>query len=152
MANTLEEHAPQADATDNRWEVMAGLYCEKLTNLLSTLDLGEELGAELTVRHYFNGAAVYVNGTICASWSPVGLAFKLPAEEADELIASGQAKPLKYFAKRPIKKGYVLFDNPESKQQSVLRGYFLKAARLARASRTETVTDSGEEHTDGANR
>jgi TfoX/Sxy family transcriptional regulator of competence genes len=92
---------------------------------------------ELTVKHYFNGAAVYANGSICASWSPVGLAFKLPADEADELIAGGQAKPLKYFAKRPIKKGYVLFDSPESKRQSVLRGYFLKAARLAPATRTE---------------
>ena len=87
MANTLEEHALQADETDNRWEVMAMLYCEKLTKLLSTLDFDEELDAELTVKHYFNGAAVYANGTICASWSPVGLAFKLPADEADELKA-----------------------------------------------------------------
>ena len=137
MANRLQEQALQEYETDTRWEVMARLYCEKLNTLLSTLNIDEKLGAELTVKHYFNGAAVYANGTICASWSPVGLAFKLPADEADELIAGGQAKPLKYFAKRPIKKGYVLFDNPESKQQSVLRDYFLKAARLTRASRAE---------------
>lgn len=116
---------------------MARLYCEKLNILLATLNIDHELGAELAVKHYFNGAAVYAYGAICASWSPVGLAFKLPADEADELIAGGQAKPLKYFAKRPIKQGYVLFDNPESKQQSVLRDYFLKAARLTRESRAE---------------
>ena len=137
MANRFQEQALQEDETDTRWEVMARLYCEKLNTLLSTLDIDHELGAELAVKHYFNGAAVYANGAICASWSPVGLAFKLPADEADELIAGGQAKPLKYFAKRPIKKGYVLFDNPESKQQSVLRDYFLKAARLTRESRAE---------------
>ena len=137
MANRLQEQALQEYETDTRWEVMARLYCEKLNTLLSTLNIDEKLGAELTVKHYFNGAAVYANGTICASWSPVGLAFKLPADEADELIAGGQAKPLKYFAKRPIKKGYVLFDNPESKQRSVLRDYFLKAARLTHASWAE---------------
>lgn len=139
MANTFQESALQADETDNRWEVMARLYYEKLSRLLSTLDIGDELTSELTVKHYFNGAAVYANGAICASWSPVGLAFKLPADEAAELIADGDAKPLKYFAKRPIKKGYVLFDNPESKPQSVLRGYFLKAARLTPAARTENI-------------
>ena len=137
MANSFQEQALQVDANDDRWEVTARLYCEKLTNLLSTLDIGDEPGVEVTVRHYLNGAAVYANGAICASWSPVGLAFKLPADEAAELLAGGQVRPLKYFAKRPIKKGYVLFDNPESKQQSELRGYFLKAARLAPASRTE---------------
>ena len=122
---------------DNRWEIMSKHYVDKLTGLISTLDFGAELGAELTVKHYFNGAAVYADKTICASWSPVGLAFKLAPAEVTELIASGQAKPLKYFAKGRIKKGYALFDEPQSKQKSALKAYFLKAADQAALTRVE---------------
>jgi len=122
---------------DNRWEIMSKHYVDKLTDLISTLDFGDELGAELTVKHYFNGAAVYADETICASWSPVGLAFKLPTAEVAELIASGQAKPLKYFAKGRIKKGYALFDDPQSKQKPALKAHFLKAANQATSTRVE---------------
>ncbi len=118
---------------DNHWEVMSKLYFEKLTELIATLDFGHGLNADLTVKHFFNGAAAYVDGKICASWSPVGLAFKLPSKEVAELLAQDQVKPLKYFAKSPIKKGYALFGDPDSKQQSVLRAYFLKATKLALA-------------------
>lgn len=116
---------------DNRWEIMTSLYYEKLEALIAVLELENRPGPDLTVRHFFNGAAAYANGKICASWSPVGLAFKLSAEETAELIANGQARPLKYFAKSPIKKGYALFDRPDSSQRSKLRAYFLKAATLA---------------------
>lgn len=128
----------QSADVDKRWEIMARQYFVKLTGLLSELDLGDELTAQLTVKHYFNGAAVYADQSICASWSPVGLAFRLPATESRELIAGGQAKPLKYFAKSPIKKGYVLFDNPESKPQAALKDYFLRAAEQALSTRPET--------------
>lgn len=134
MSTTLQDHATQPSAADNRWEIMSGLYHEKLTALLSELELGDEIEADLTVKHFFNGAAVYANENLCASWSPVGLAFKLPPAEVDELIANGQAKPLKYFAKRPVKKGYALFDTPEPKRKNTLRDYFLKAARQAISS------------------
>lgn len=117
---------------------MSKLYVEKLTGLISALDFGEELKAELTVKHYFNGAAVYADKSICASWSPVGLAFKLATTEAAELIANGQAKSLKYFAKGRIKKGYVLFDNPESKQKPALKAWFLKAIAQATITRVES--------------
>lgn len=124
---------------DNRWEVMSRLYFDKLTELIAALEFGDELGADLTVKLFFNGAAAYANGSICASWSPVGLAFKLPAEDVAELVAEGQAKPLKYFAKSPIKKGYALFDKPDSKQNLVLKTYFLKAA-------AQVLSMSGEKH------
>ncbi|MCP4386764.1 MAG: hypothetical protein GY802_00590 [Gammaproteobacteria bacterium] len=116
---------------DNRWEIMSRLYSDKLTDLIAALEFGDELGTDLIVKHFFNGAAAYANGKICASWSPVGLAFKLPAEEVAELVAEGQAKPLKYFAKSPIKKGYALFDKPDSKQKPALKAYFLKATAQA---------------------
>lgn len=135
--NAIQDQVKPTDEEDNRWEIMSGHYLEKLTGLISTLDLGEELSAELTVKHYFNGAAVYVDKIMCASWSPVGLAFRLPATEVAELIASGQAKPLKYFAKSRIKKSYALFENPESKQKPALKAYFLKAADQATLSQVE---------------
>ncbi|MCG8604002.1 hypothetical protein MJD09_03255, partial [bacterium] len=75
------------------------------------------------------GAALYINGTLSASWSPAGLAFKLPEQEVEALIASGEAKPLKYFAKGYIKKGYVLFENPERAETTKWKEYFLNAAK-----------------------
>lgn len=137
LSKPFQQQATQPPGADNRWEIMARLYFEKLTSLLLQLDLGDQLITGLTVKHYFNGAAVYADQRICASWSPVGLAFKLAADESRELIASGQGKPLKYFAKSPIKQGYVLFDNPESKSRAALQDYFLRAAEQALAARPE---------------
>ena len=79
--NAIQNPVKPADEEDNRWEIMSGHYLEKLTGLISTLNFGDELSAELTVKHYFNGAAVYADKVMCASWSPVGLAFRLPAAE-----------------------------------------------------------------------
>ena len=39
--------------------------------------------------------------------SPAGLALKLPAQQRDQLLAE-DATPLRYFAKAPIKKEYVV--------------------------------------------
>lgn len=137
MSSAIQNQTGPAGEEDKRWEIISRLYLEKLTGLISTLDFGEELKAELTVKHYFNGAAVYAGNSMCVSWSPVGLAFKLPATEVAELIANGQAKPLKYFAKSRIKKGYVLFDNPESKRKPALKAWFLKAAQQATSTEVD---------------
>ena len=77
------------------------------------MELDTEIDSPLEVKHFFNGAALYSNGAICASWSPVGLAFKLPETDVSQLINDGRAKPLKYFPKGHIKNGYVLFEDPE---------------------------------------
>jgi len=52
-------------------------------------------------------------GSIVASLTPVGLAFKLPDETRDRLLSSGHAAPLRYFPKVPIKRDYVLFPPQE---------------------------------------
>ena len=62
------------------------------------------------------------------SWSPSGLAFKLAEKEVNELIASEQAIPLKYFPKGHIKKGYAVFVNPSKMTSTQLIKYFIKAA------------------------
>ncbi len=106
---------------------MAKEYFAKLSNLLDDLKLEEDVSAPLEIKHFFSGAALYNDGVICASWSPVGLAFKLPEQEISRLIANGQAKPLKYFPKGHVKKGYALFDMLEHTERSVWKRYFLMA-------------------------
>jgi hypothetical protein len=106
---------------------MAKKYLEKLTQLIVDLEIEDETDAELEIRHFFSGAALYANKVICASWTPAGLAFKLPQAEVTRLIASEEAKPLRYFAKGNIKKGYVMFENPEQENVGVWRKYLVNA-------------------------
>lgn len=124
MLSTNQDRSRLAGGADNRWEIKTRLYQEKLSRLISDLNLAADAGNELDVRHFFNGAALYAGNVMCASWSPVGLAFRLPAEAVAALIDSGQAITLKYFAKGHVKKGYALFVNPEDKSESSLKRLF----------------------------
>lgn len=63
---------------------MAKEYLEKLSNLLKETDIKNEVSQSVEVKHFFSGAALYVDNTICASWSTVGLAFKLPEQEVNK--------------------------------------------------------------------
>ena len=107
---------------------MAKEYFDKLSSLLQQINIENEVSLPLEVKHYFSGAALYVNKTICASWSPAGLAFKLPEPEVQELINAGEARPLKYFPKGHIKKGYALFENPDDKNPEQWRRYFITSS------------------------
>ena len=82
---------------------MAKEYLDKLSTLVKKLELETEIDSSLEVKHFFSGAALYSNGAICVSWSPAGLAFKLPKAEVTQLINDGRATPLKYFPTGPIK-------------------------------------------------
>ncbi len=88
-------------------------YVDKLSNLVQEANVAELVSLPLAVKHFFNGAALYADGAMCASWSPAGLAFKLPQVEVTQLINSGKAKPLRYFPKGHFKKGYALFEVPD---------------------------------------
>lgn len=133
MISTMQDRSRLAGGADNRWEVMTRLYRDRLEALLSRLEPVASAAAELEVRHFFNGAALYVDGVMCVSWSPVGLAFRLDADEVARLIDSGQALPLKYFAKGHIKPGFALFENPGDKSDSSLKRYFMRAIEQAEA-------------------
>jgi hypothetical protein len=108
---------------------MAKEYFEKLAKLVEALDKDGELTGTMQVKHFFSGAALYVNEKICVSLSPVGLAFKLPKEEVDELINSGRAIPLKYFPKGPEKRGYALFEEPDLTDTQLWEKYFKRAVQ-----------------------
>lgn len=105
---------------------MAKVYYTQLNGLVERLKLTEITAGSIEVKHFFSGAALYLNGVMCASISPMGLAFKLSESEVGKLIDSGKAFPLKYFPKGNIKKGYVLFESPELISNK-WNGYFAKA-------------------------
>ena len=108
---------------------MAKEYLEKLAGLILRLKIEKEVDYRIEVNHLFAGVALYANKAICASWSPVGLAFKLPEKEVASLISSGKAKPLKYFSKGHVKNGYALFESPEKSKPSRWKAYFVKAMK-----------------------
>ena len=83
---------------------MAQPYLNQLQELMSTIGGNHDL----VCKHFFSGAALYVERKICASLTPKGLAFKLPKSRCDDLFTQGKAIPLRYFDRSPIKKGYIL--------------------------------------------
>ncbi len=110
--------------------IMAKEYLDKLLRLVADLKMEDEASASVEVKHFFSGAALYVNGAITASLSPAGLAFKLPGQEAEDLIAKGKARPLRYFPRGHIKKGYALFENPDLDKAGQWEKYFLKTIQV----------------------
>jgi len=108
---------------------MAKEYFKKLIDLLDELDLDDEVRQPMEVKHFFSGAALYAEGRMCVSWSPVGLAFRLPDHQARRLIDSGKAIPLKYFPNGHIKKGYALFENPGEEKPEHWKNYLITATR-----------------------
>ena len=109
---------------------MAKEYFEQLINLIESLDIKAQPSKEIMVKHFFSGAALYINGRICASLTPVGLAFKLPEKEVAEQSSKGKAVPLKYFPEGHIKKDYVLFEAPDLTKKKRWKKYFNKAIQL----------------------
>ena len=83
--------------------------------------------ANVACKHFFSGAALYVEGSICASLTPVGLAFKLPEEVCARLIESGVASDLRYFPNSPIKKGYALFPSYQDLTSIEIASYLERA-------------------------
>lgn len=96
---------------------MAQPYLDILQDLVGQLRSDRRL---LVCKHFFSGAALYSNGSISASLSPKGLAFKLSEERCAEVIRSGLAIPLRYFENSPVKVGYALFPDYDQLGESQL--------------------------------
>ncbi len=105
---------------------MAHPFLENL-QVLASHHLKER--SDIECKHFFSGAALYANGLICVSLTPVGLAFKLPDDLCAELIESGVASPLRYFAKSPVKRGYALFPDFDELDAGSLTMYFREAVK-----------------------
>ena len=91
---------------------MAEPYLTRINELIGRLALEVDVAAAVSSRHFFSGAAAYIDGKIFMTLTPVGLALKLPQADCSSLIADG-AKPLQFFAKAPIKKNYVVLSKAQ---------------------------------------
>jgi len=86
---------------------MAEPYLKELQSIVQRVSAPRDKADTITCKHFFGGAAAYVDGHIFMSLTTVGLALKLPQDDRDALLAKG-AKPLQYFPKAPVKKDYVV--------------------------------------------
>ena len=100
---------------------MAKKYLEKLTKLFEKINSKKIDNTKFEIKHFFNGAAVYVNKKICISLSQVGSAIKLPEKLRNELMKEKGTKPLCYFSKGHIKKEYVILPRRMINDKKLLR-------------------------------
>lgn len=82
---------------------MAAEYLRKLKALMDEVAPEEFVEIRLECKHFFSGAALYANGKICVTLTPVGLALKLP-EESRALLEQTGATHLRYSPEGPVKK------------------------------------------------
>ena len=102
---------------------MAEEYLNRLSAFVKEATAGCSENIHLECKHFFSGAALYAEGRICVTLTPVGLGIKLPEEMADKLLKNKKAVPLRYFPKAPIKKGYVLFPGGVANGDEALHQY-----------------------------
>ena len=100
---------------------MAKEYLNRLAALMKEATARRFKDVDLECKHFFSGAAVYVNGKICMSLTPAGFALKLPDRAREKLKKEHRAKPLRYFPKDPIKKDYVVLPKRMVNDVKVLR-------------------------------
>ena len=101
---------------------MAAEYLEQLSVLMEKSTSGK-IKNSLECKHFFSGAAVYANGRICMSLTPVGFAIKLPENSRNTLVKQEGARPLRYFPKGPIKKDYVVLPKAILSDMNALRAW-----------------------------
>jgi TfoX/Sxy family transcriptional regulator of competence genes len=83
----------------------------------------------LECKHFFSGAALYAEGTICVSLTPAGFAVKLPEESRAALLRERGGKPLRYFEGAPIKKGYVVLSAAVASNPAKIRTFLQESIR-----------------------
>jgi TfoX/Sxy family transcriptional regulator of competence genes len=127
---------------------MAAPYLEKLQALLAPVTDALVPGDEVTFRHFFSGAALYVGDRICITFTPAGLAMKLPEDARAELLAQG-GTALRYFPKAPVKKEYVVL--PEPHRAEALHHWAGRSIRYALSLPGEGRTMTGAKQTGAGN-
>lgn len=100
---------------------MAMEYLEKLKAITNRATARRFIKVKIDCKHFFSGAAVYVDGRICISLTPAGFAIKLPEEQREILLQERGTKSLRYFPKAPIKKDYVVLPDSMLKDTKKLR-------------------------------
>ena len=86
---------------------MAEPYLKELKSIVERAFISRKELADTSCKHFFSGAAAYVNGRIFMTLTGGGLALKLSEDDLNTLFDQG-AKPLQHFPRAPIKKDYAL--------------------------------------------
>ena len=102
---------------------MAKEYLEQLSVIMKQATTRRFKHVNLEYKHFFSGAAVYADGRICISLTPVGFAIKLPEKSRAVLLKEKGTKNLRYFPKGPIKKDYVVLSKAILNDMKVLRSW-----------------------------
>ena len=106
---------------------MVKKYLEKLTELIYQIPPKKFNGIKLETKHFFSGAAVYANGNICISLTPIGFAIKLPEALRNDLMKQRGVKQLRYFSKGHIKKEYIVLPKRIVDDKKILRKLIKKS-------------------------
>jgi TfoX/Sxy family transcriptional regulator of competence genes len=109
---------------------MAQPYLDQLTHKLCEWKVAKPRGVTLECRHFFSGAALYANGRIVASLTPVGLALKLPDSTCAALFRDRKAKRLRYFAQSPVKKDYAVLAQTVTSNNAEVRALLRSSIRF----------------------
>ncbi|MCE7733951.1 MAG: TfoX/Sxy family protein [Candidatus Heimdallarchaeota archaeon] len=83
-------------------------YLDELSIIISEAITDNISETDLQFKHFFSGAAAYVKDKIFCTYTPSGIAVKIPANERAKLITSKKGSELRYFPKAPIKKDYIV--------------------------------------------
>ncbi len=110
---------------------MAEPYLEILSQKIVSLGFQPSKGAVLDCKHFFSGAALYVNGKICASLTPAGFGLKLPQDVRDRMISEGEGKELRYFENAPVKREYIALSQAIVDDRVKLRALLSKSIDYA---------------------
>ncbi len=105
---------------------MAKAQLEALQALVDRILADQCAAGAIECKHFFSGAAAYIDAHIFMTLTPAGLALKLSDHDRAELTVLG-AVPLRYFPKAPVKKDYVILPDSVVSDDAAL-------ARWARAS------------------
>ena len=115
---------------------MAEPYLERLITIVREARPAKTPGVRLECKHFFSGAALYANGTICASLTPVGFAVKLSEQSRAAVLRERRGKPLRYFKSGPIKRQFVLLSRATADNRAGVRAFLRESIRYATRKKT----------------
>lgn len=109
---------------------------QKYVNMLSKIvenAVDNYSQSNLIVKHFFSGAAAYFENKIFCTYTPVGIALKLPQNEIIDLIHADRGSELRYFEKAPIKKDYVVISDEITNDPNELNHWFQLSVKYVKS-------------------
>ena len=110
---------------------MAEPYLGALKSIVERVGVAGDAADGISCKHFFGGAAAYVDGRIFMTLTTVGLALKLPEDDRNRLFDQG-GTPLRYFPRAPVKKDYVLLPDQVVNDDGVLGEWISRSIEFVR--------------------